>query len=96
MWNLCSLHLSKIASVFDELDRPAASRSAQEYVFGVTSIGQRSSAWPCKLDERDKLSPRVQAPFSLCTIYGHRQMHWTNLSGSIEAKYLGSWPSFDS
>ena len=33
-----------------------------QHVFGVTSIGQRSSPWTCKLSEsRDEISPRVQA-----------------------------------
>ena len=36
----------------------------------VISVGQRSSPWPCKLSERrDKISSRVQAVFSSCTIY---------------------------
>ena len=38
--------------------------------FDVTFIGQRSSLWPRRLSERrDRISPRVQALFFLCTIY---------------------------
>ena len=64
-----------------------------QYVFDVPFISQRSSSWACKHESRDKISPRVQAPFSLWTFL--RQMHSTNVSGSIEAKYWVSWSSFD-
>ena len=62
-----------------------------KYVFEVTSVGQRSSPWPCKLNERqDEISTRMQAPFS-CAQFILRQMHWTNVSVSIEAKCWVPW-----
>ena len=43
----------------------------------------------CKLSEpQDKTSSRAQAPFWPSAQFMLRQMHWTNLSVSIEAKYL--------
>ena len=41
-------------------------------------------------ESRDKISPRAQAPFSLCTTYV-AAIYWTNLSVSSEAKYWVSW-----
>ena len=42
----------------------------RKYVFDVTSVGQRSLPWPCKLTERrDKISRLVLDSFSLRTIY---------------------------
>ena len=56
--------------------------------------GQRLSPWPCKLsDGRGNISPRVQAPFFLCTTYV--MPNALNLSVSINAKNCVSWLSFD-
>ena len=54
--------------------RAALARFSQsnlrKFAFDVTSIGQRSSPWPCKFSERGgKISRRAQALFSFCTIY---------------------------
>ena len=41
----------------------------RKYVFDVTSV-DCSSPWLCKVSgRRDKISPRVWGPFSLCAIY---------------------------
>ena len=58
----------------------------RKYVFDVTSIGQRSSPLPCKISERlDKIAPRLQAQFSLCTTYVATNA-LTNVTESLEAK----------
>ena len=52
------------------------------------SVGQRSSPWLCKLGEsRDKISSRLQAPFSWWTTYVATNA-FTNWSESIDAKYV--------
>ena len=65
------------------------------YVFDVTFIGQRSSPGTC-------YSVKVEMKFHLeCKLYFPgaqlmlRQMHLTNVSESIEAKYWVSWLRFD-
>ena len=58
-------------------------------VFDVTSVGQRSSSWPLKVEVIFHLEgklPFVSAKFTM------QQMHWTNLSASIEAKcWVSRW-----
>ena len=65
-------------------------QTPRKYVFDVTSIDQHSSSWTCKLSEsRDKISPRVQAPFFRCTTYVA-----TNAFNERIGKYRGSVFSF--
>ena len=57
-WDVCSWDWNVYCA---EVQRT----TPRKYVFDVTSVGQRSSPWTCKLSEsRDKISPRVQVPFS--------------------------------
>ena len=69
--------------------------TAEIRIWRHSAVGQRSSPWPCKLGQsRDKISCQVQAPFP-CAQLVLRQMHWTWLSGSMDAKYWFSWLSLD-
>ena len=69
------------------------SMTPRKCVVDIISVGQCPLPWPCKFSEhRDKISPRVQALFSSCTIIMLQQMHSTNLSVSSEAKRWVSWP----
>ena len=64
-------------------------------VFDVTSVGQRSSPWMCKLSEsRDKFHLECKLHFPSAQLI-LRRMHLTTVSASIEAKYWVSWLSFD-
>ena len=68
----------------ESISLPATPR---KYVFDVTSIGQRSSPWTRKLSEsRDTfhLECELHLPSAQLML---RQMHFTNVSESIEAKY---------
>ena len=62
-------------------------RTAWKYVFDVTSVGQRSSPWTCdlvKVELKFHLECKLHflgAPLRL------RQIHLTDVSESIEAKY---------
>ena len=57
----------------------------RKYVFDVTSIGQRSSPWTCKLSESgDKFHLECKLHFRSVML---RQIHLTNVSECIEAKY---------
>ena len=70
-------------------------RTPREYVFDVTSIGQRSSPWAWKLSEsRDTfhLECKLYFPSAQRML---RQTHLTNVSESIEAKYWVSWQGLD-
>ena len=52
--------------------------TARKYVFDATSVGQRSSPWPCKLSERDNVKFCLECKFRfLCAQFIMRQMHWT-------------------
>ena len=58
----------------------------------VTSDGQRSSPWPCKLEITFRIDHKLHflgAQFRL------GRTHWTNLSVTIEAKYRASWIILD-
>ena len=60
----------------------------RKYVFDATSVGQCSSPWTCKLRERrGKISSRVQALFSLYTIYVVPNA--LNLLITVISKYRG-------
>ena len=62
-------------------------RATRRYVFDVTSVGQRSSPWTCKLNASGhKISPRVQvqvASFPSAQLM-LRQMHLTKVFESVE------------
>ena len=59
----------------------------RKYVFDVTSIGQRSSPWTCnsvKAEIKFHLECKLHFPNPQLML---RQMHLTNLSESMEAKF---------
>ena len=63
----------------------------RKYAFYVISIGQRSSPWPCnavKVEMKFHLECKLHFPCAQLMLW---QMHWTNLSASIEYKYWVSW-----
>ena len=63
----------------------------RKYVFDVTSVGQCSSPWTCKLSEsRDKFHLECKLHFPSAQLI-LRQMHLTTVSASIEVKYWVSW-----
>ena len=67
----------------------------RKYVFDVTSVGQRSSPWTCKLTEsryKFHLECKLHFPSAQLML---RQIHLTNVSESIEATYWVSWLRFD-
>ena len=71
------------------------SASPRKYVFDVTSVGHRSSPWTCnsvKVRIKFNLQCKLHFPSTQLML---RQMHFTNVSESIEAKYWVSWLSFD-
>ena len=67
----------------------------RKYVYDVISIGQRSSPWTwnsVKVESKFHLECKLHLPSAQLLL---RQMHLTNVSESIEAKYLVSWLSLD-
>ena len=63
-----------------------AGRTPRKYVIDVTSIGQRSSAWPCTLSEsRDIFHLECKLHFPVHDLCCDKCI--TNVSESIGAKY---------
>ena len=74
-----------------QLGQACVHQTPRKYVFDVTSIGQRSSPWTCKLSgSRDKFQLDCKLHFPSAKLM-LRQMHLTNVSESIGV----SWLSFD-
>ena len=78
-----------------KLLRSAKSDTAEIRIFDVTSVGQRLTPWTCnsvKVEIKFHLECELHCP---CAQLMLRQMHLTNASESIEAKYWVSWLGFD-
>ena len=71
----------------ESLPLVSVQQTTRKYVFDVTSIGQRSSPWTCnsvKVEMKFHLECKLHFPSAQFML---RQLHLTNLSESIEAKY---------
>ena len=73
----------------NKLVRPTANSTIPRkyYVFGVTSIGQRSSSWTCSsVKVETKFHPECKLHFP-CAQLMLRKIHLTSVSESMEAKH---------
>ena len=97
MWSVCSGYIVGVWSVCTRqvVDNTTVARARPARHRDVTSIGQRSLPWTynsVKVEIKFLLECKFHFPSAQLML---RQMHLTNVSESIEAKYWVSWLTFD-